>query len=56
MDYYKNIRDLKKKREMVKKLEVNKFPVQILNKSIVFEFYLKGHRTFSSLNTKVDLI
>ena len=56
MDYYKNIRDLKKKREMVKKLEVNKFPVQILNKSIVFEFYLKGNRTFSSLNTKVDLI
>ena len=56
MDYYSNLSELKKKREIVKKLEVNKFPVQILNKSIVFEFYLKGNRTFSSLNTKVDLI
>jgi len=56
MDYYSNLSELKKKREIVKKLEVNKFQVQILNKSIVFEFYLKGNRTFSSLNTKVDLI
>lgn len=56
MEYYKNLRDLKKKREIVKVLEVNKFPAQILNKSIVFEFYIKGNKTFSSLNTNVDLI
>ena len=53
MAYYKNLGELKRKREMVKKLEVNKLSSQILNKSIVFEFYLKGHKTFSSLNTKL---
>jgi GT2 family glycosyltransferase len=34
----------------------NLLPEPILNKSIVFEFYIKGNKTFSSLNTNVDLI
>jgi GT2 family glycosyltransferase len=49
IDYYKNLSDLKVKRKMVKKLEVIPFPALILNKSIVFEFYIKGHKTYSSL-------
>lgn len=49
IDYYKNIRELKVKREMVKKLEVTHSPAMILNKSIVFEFYVKGNKTYNSL-------
>jgi len=49
MDYYKAIDELKEKRESVKKLGVNQIPAPILNKSIVFEFYVKGNKTYSSL-------
>ncbi len=56
MAYYRNLSELKLKRKVVKKLEANKFSSQILNKSIVFEFYFKGNKIFSDLDTKVDLI
>jgi GT2 family glycosyltransferase len=52
VDYYKNLNELKVKRKMVKKLEVIEFPTLILNKSIVFEFYIKGNKTYSSLKTE----
>ena len=51
MDYYKSKSELKEKRKMVKKLETGYFPSLILNKSIVFEFYAKGNKTYSSLKT-----
>lgn len=52
MDYYRNIKGLKLKRKMVKTLEVTDSTPGILNKSIVFEFYVKGCKTFSSLETE----
>jgi GT2 family glycosyltransferase len=52
VDFYKNLNELKTKREMVKKLEINHSSDHILNKSIVFEFYVKGKKTFESL--KID--
>ncbi|MEI8224949.1 MAG: glycosyltransferase family 2 protein [Bacteroidota bacterium] len=49
IDYYKNVSDLKEKRKMVKKQEVIHSPAMILNKSIVFEFYVKGNKTYNAL-------
>jgi hypothetical protein len=49
IDYYKALNELKKKRESVKKLERDHSPALILNKSIVFEFYVKGNNTYKSL-------
>lgn len=50
ISYYKNIRSLKEKRESVKKLSTNKYCREILNKNIVFRFYIKGEKTFKKLN------
>ena len=49
IDYYKSISELKEKRKMVKNLETGHFPSPLLNKSIVFEFYAKGNKTYNSL-------
>jgi len=53
MDYYKALPELKVKRELVKKLTGNNIPAPILNKSIVFEFYVKGNKTYNSLKTDI---
>lgn len=51
MDFYKKLKTLRNKRKSVK-LVGEKDPGElILNKSVVFEFYIKGHRTFESLKT-----
>ncbi len=50
MDYYKNIKSLKVKRESVSNLVKDKTISHLVNKSIVFRFYIKGEKTFSSLN------
>jgi GT2 family glycosyltransferase len=49
MDYYRAVDSLREKRESVKKLEVTHSRESFLNKSIVFEFYIKGNRTYNSL-------
>lgn len=50
MDFYKNIGSLKEKRELILSNTKNKkTPVMLLNKSIVFEFYMKGNKTFNSI-------
>jgi GT2 family glycosyltransferase len=49
MDYYKAIKKLKQKRMLVKKSEITDPYKTFLNKSIVFEFYLKGNKTYMSL-------
>jgi GT2 family glycosyltransferase len=52
MDYYKSISALKEKREKVKELSERDSTGMIMNKSIVFEFYIKGKKTFNRLKTK----
>jgi GT2 family glycosyltransferase len=49
MDYYKAIHKLREKRKSVKKSEVKDPYSSVLNKSIVFEFYVKGNKTYKSL-------
>ena len=52
MDYYKAINDLREKRKAAKKLEINDNSWDcVLNKSIVFEFYIKGNKTYKSLKS-----
>jgi len=48
--YYRNLKVLKTGRRSVKNLSTNKSEGLILNKSIVFRFYIKGQKTFTSLN------
>ena len=55
IDFYKKLGELKIKRSRVKELEVIKNPAYILNKSIVFEFYIKGNKTFRSLKIENKL-
>jgi len=50
IDYYRNLKVLKTGRRLVKNLSINKSEGLILNKSIVFRFYIKGQKTFTSLN------
>jgi GT2 family glycosyltransferase len=49
-DYYKSIKSLKGKRKFVRDLTINQTGTQPMNKSLVFMFYIKGKKTFSSLN------
>jgi Predicted glycosyltransferases len=53
MEYYRNIERLKEKRNEAGIEGKINFTGLILNKSIVFEFYIKGHRTFSSMKTNL---
>lgn len=45
---------LREKRETIKTTGNNEPSKFIVNKSIVFEFYIKGHKTFTSLKTKLS--
>lgn len=49
IDYYKSAKSLKIKRQSVKNLIKDKTFSHLVNKSIVFRFYIKGEKTFSSL-------
>jgi GT2 family glycosyltransferase len=49
ISYYKSKGKLRRKREMVKKLGENYTSGIILNKSIIFEFYIKGIKTYNRL-------
>jgi GT2 family glycosyltransferase len=53
MEYYRNIERLKEKRREAGKEGKMDFPGLILNKSIVFEFYIKRIRTFSGMKTNL---
>jgi len=52
IDYYKSIYNLREKRRKIKIHELTNSSAPILNKSVVFEFYVKGNKTYSSLNTE----
>jgi GT2 family glycosyltransferase len=49
MDYYRSKKKLKSKRSETNKLHKTEPYTSFLNKSIVLEFYIKGHKTYSSL-------
>jgi GT2 family glycosyltransferase len=53
MDYYRNLEKLWEKRKAVKELGDKGNSDMILNNSIVFEFYIRRHRTFSKLKTRM---
>ncbi len=53
MDYYKSIGTLKKKRESVNKLTKSESSIKVLNKSVVFEFYIKRNKTFDKLKMNI---
>jgi GT2 family glycosyltransferase len=52
ISFYRNLGELRIKREIVKKLGEDHTRGLILNKSIVFEFYIKGIRTYSRLSNR----
>lgn len=52
MSFYKNLDQLKVKRETVRKLGEDTCGDLILNKSIVFEFFIRGKKTYRSLKTE----
>jgi GT2 family glycosyltransferase len=51
IDFYSNLSSLKRKRAEIERSFPENPAKFIMNKSIVFEFYIKGNRTFDSLNT-----
>ncbi len=48
-DYYKSSGILKEKRREIKKLGSAAYGSPLLNKSIVYEFYIKGNKTYNSI-------
>jgi GT2 family glycosyltransferase len=52
IDYYRSSARLKEARKHTQSLKSSNESLPVLNKSIVFEFYARGHKTFSSLQTK----
>jgi GT2 family glycosyltransferase len=53
IDFYKNLEELKTKRKEVQNLGDKQYHAPILNKSIVFEFYIKGRKTYKSLMNEI---
>jgi GT2 family glycosyltransferase len=51
ISYYKNKSRLKVKRRANKKMQIKQSTTYILNKSIVFQFYIKQNKTYSSLKS-----
>jgi len=53
VDYYRHSDRLREKRKAVKMLGSNEPAGLILNKCVIFEFYIRNHRTFGSLKTNL---
>jgi hypothetical protein len=49
-DYRRNLTILREKRNSIKEKDAGKNVSPMLNKSLVFRFYIKGEKTFGSLN------
>jgi GT2 family glycosyltransferase len=56
MDYYRAVPELKIKRNNIKKTSITEYSDTILNKSVVFEFYVKGKKTFDKLKMNFNKI
>jgi hypothetical protein len=52
IDYYKNIPRLRQKRKAAKNIEVIHSTTHMLNKSVVFEFYIRGNQTYDVLKAE----
>jgi GT2 family glycosyltransferase len=49
-DYYKNVSNLKEKRKLITRdSKTTDLRNPLVNKCIVFEFYIKGHKTYNSI-------
>jgi GT2 family glycosyltransferase len=55
IDFYRKLPQLKEKRKMIGEQYGDKPVRLILNKCIVFELFIKRHRTFTSLKTNIGL-
>jgi GT2 family glycosyltransferase len=53
IDYYKHLDQLKKKREIIRSVYGNEHVGLVLNKCVVFKFYIKGNKTFNSLKSNI---
>jgi GT2 family glycosyltransferase len=53
IEYYRHLNKLKKKRDTIRSICGNEHVGLILNKCIVFEFYIKGKKTFNSLTSNL---
>lgn len=51
IDFYRNLKLLKTKRDTVERQTPDNPQKFILNNSVIFEFYIKGNKTFDRLNT-----
>jgi len=51
MDYYRGVKEMKVKRSAIERTSEDNPLKYILNKSLVFEFYVKGNKTFRKLKT-----
>jgi GT2 family glycosyltransferase len=54
IDYYRSSAMLKETRKHAQSVKSSNESLPVLNKSIVFEFYARGHKTFSSLQTRIS--
>ncbi len=52
IDYYKSLKQLRVKRKLIKMQHTDHLNKLILNKSVVFEFYVKGRKKYSSLKLR----
>ncbi len=53
IDYYRHLDKLKKKREIIRSVCGNEHVGLVLNKCVVFKFYIKGKKTFNSLKLNI---
>jgi GT2 family glycosyltransferase len=53
MDYYRHLGVLKKQRASATNLAKTDFSDIVLNKSVVFEFYIKGNKTYDTLKMNI---
>lgn len=51
VSYYRSLRRLREKRARVMEMKTRQSVDPVMNKSLVFEFYFRGRKTFSSLKT-----
>jgi hypothetical protein len=49
MAFYRNLASLRRKRILLEPEKTQNYPGLILNKIVVFEFFIRRHKTYNSL-------